>query len=113
MVHPKARHGSVKALAFVGLAVASLVSPPTEAAAEEGRMTLARMEGVLARLDPEVERSGPAFRLTVEDVPLIVITDPRADRMRAMVPIRTAEGLTVDELRRMMQANFDSALDAR
>jgi hypothetical protein len=30
-----------------------------------------------------------------------------------MVPIRTAEGLTVDELRRMMQANFDSALDAR
>ena len=33
--------------------------------------------------------------------------------MRAMIPIRSADGLTEDELLRMMQANFDSALDAR
>ena len=42
---------------------------------------------------------------------MLVITDPRADRMRAMVPIRAAEGLEPEELLRLMQANFDSALD--
>ncbi|PWJ16216.1 hypothetical protein [Jannaschia seohaensis] len=94
----------VLALLFAGTAAAQEV--PAD-------MTLDRMEAVLTRLDPATERAGVAFRLTVEDVPLIVITDPRADRMRAMVPIRSAEGLTPEDLRRMMQANFDSALDAR
>jgi hypothetical protein len=76
-------------------------------------MDLDRMERVLGALDPTLERAGSAFRLVVEDVPLLVITDPIADRMRAMVPIRQADGLTADDLARMMQANFDSALDAR
>ncbi|WP_255576217.1 MULTISPECIES: hypothetical protein [Jannaschia] len=76
-------------------------------------MTLTRMETVLTRLDPALERAGGAFRMTVEDVPVLVITDPTADRMRAMVPIRSAEGLKPEDLTRMMQANFDSALDAR
>jgi len=30
-----------------------------------------------------------------------------------MAPIRSAEGVTEDDMRRMMQANFDTALDAR
>ena len=30
-----------------------------------------------------------------------------------MVPIRSAEGMTAEELNRLMQANFDAALDAR
>lgn len=76
-------------------------------------MDLDRMETILKALDPETERAGSAFRLTVEDVPLLVVTDPGADRMRAMVPIRSAEGLSDADLTRMMQANFDSALDAR
>ena len=33
--------------------------------------------------------------------------------MRAMVPIRAADGLDPEELMRLMQANFDTALDAR
>ena len=33
--------------------------------------------------------------------------------MRAMVPIRSADGLSTQELERVLQANFDSALDAR
>lgn len=76
-------------------------------------MDLDLMETVLTALDPEVQRAGPAFRLTVEDVPVLIVTDARADRMRAMVPIRSAEGLSETDLQRMMQANFDSALDAR
>lgn len=95
------------------LLLSLLLAAPVAAQEAPPAMTLDRMEAVLTRLDPAAERAGSAFRLTVEDVPLIVITDPLADRMRAMVPIRTAEGLTADDLRRMMQANFDSALDAR
>jgi len=33
--------------------------------------------------------------------------------MRAMVPIRSADGIEPAEMQRLMQANFDSALDAR
>ena len=51
--------------------------------------------------------------LTIEDVPVFVIMDPFADRMRAMVSIRSLEGLDGDDLYRVLQANFDTALDAR
>ncbi len=76
-------------------------------------MDLDRMETILTALDPQTERAGAAFRLTIEDVPVLIVTDPLADRMRAMVPIRSAEGLSSEDMTRMMQANFDSALDAR
>lgn len=95
----------IPAIVAIGLAL--------PAAAQDAPMTLARMEVLLTRLDPEVERAGTAFQLNIEDVPVLIITDPRADRMRAMVPIRSAEGLSEADLMRMMQANFDSALDAR
>ena len=44
---------------------------------------------------------------------MIVIADPAADRMRAIAPIREVEGIAPEDLHRMMQANFDSALDGR
>ncbi|MQQ09003.1 hypothetical protein GFB49_11105 [Epibacterium sp. SM1979] len=79
----------------------------------EPPMDYERLGRILAALDPELQPSGPAFQLTILDFPVFVITDTGADRMRAMVPIRRAEGLTSEEMMRMMQANFDSALDAR
>ncbi len=79
----------------------------------EGPMTMERMAGIIAALDPEVSQRGPTFEFTIQDIPVIVIADPRADRMRAMVPIRSADALEQAELLRLMQANFDSALDAR
>lgn len=88
-------------------------APPETAEAGAVDMTLDRMEAILTALDPEAERAGAAFRFTIEDVPVLIVSDPRADRMRAMVPIRSAEGLSDADLMRMMQANFDSALDAR
>ena len=56
---------------------------------------------------------GKCFELTIDDVSILVVTDPLADRMRAMVPIRSAVGLEPEDLLRVMQANFDAALDAR
>jgi len=79
----------------------------------EPPMTYERLGKIIFALDPEAQPSGPGFQLVVSEVPVLVITDSNADRMRAMVPIRSAEGLTVEDMQRMMQANFDSALDAR
>lgn len=76
-------------------------------------MTIGLMAQIISALDPEMQQRGPTFEFVIQDVPVVVITDPRADRMRAMVPIRSADELTPEELMRLMQANFDSALDAR
>ncbi|MES0825900.1 hypothetical protein [Ruegeria sp. SCP11] len=79
----------------------------------EPPMDYERLGKIIFALDPEAQPRGPGFQLTVSDVPVLVITDINADRMRAMVPIRSAEDLTPEDMHRMMQANFDSALDAR
>jgi len=76
-------------------------------------MTLERMAKIVAAIDPEAQLAGRAMELTIADIPIVIITDPVADRMRAMVPIRSAAGLDSAELMRLMQANFDTALDAR
>ena len=76
-------------------------------------MTLERMGEIVSALDPDAQSNGRQFLLTIDDVPVLIVTDPIADRMRAMVAIRTTEGMTDKELMRVMQANFDTALDAR
>lgn len=103
------------AVALMQLGAAPLLAqgsaPPV--AQVEPPMSLERMAQILFALDPDTRQAGPSFELTLADVPVLVITDPASDRMRAMVPIRSADGLEPEELMRLMQANFDSALDAR
>ena len=79
----------------------------------EPHMTLTRMGEIVQALDAEAELVGAGFALTIDDIPVLIVTDIRANRMRAMVPIRSADGMSDEELLRVMQANFDSALDAR
>ncbi|MFT7058792.1 MAG: hypothetical protein ACJASV_001295 [Pseudorhodobacter sp.] len=79
----------------------------------EPSMTPERMEQIVLALDPEAKLLSNGFELTISDIPVLVVTDVTANRMRAMVPIRSTEEMTQDELLRLMQANFDSALDAR
>lgn len=79
----------------------------------EPPMTLERLANIILNIDEEAQLRGSAIEFTIQDIPVIVVADPRADRMRAMVPIRSSDGLDPEELMRLMQANFDSALDAR
>lgn len=85
----------------------------SDPAASTDPMTLARLAAILRAVDPALESNGAMFRLKVGAVQAIIVTDERADRMRILVPVRPAEGLTEADLERLMQANFDSALDAR
>lgn len=76
-------------------------------------MSLERMNALIERVGAGVSRQGGVWDFSLEDVPVMVVTDVSADRMRIMTPIRSAEGLTEAETLRLLQANFDSALDAR
>lgn len=89
------------------------VENPGAAVPAEAPMTLPRLWAIVLRLDAEAERIDTRMRLTVGGVPVLIVTDPRADRMRAMVPIRSVAGMTAAELARVLEANFDTALDAR
>lgn len=92
---------------------AILAAFPLSAQEAEPPMTVQRMSAIILALDPEARSNQNQLYLTIEDVPLVLIADAPSDRMRVMAPIRSAEGVTEDDMRRMMQANFDTALDAR
>ncbi|MEL6914036.1 MAG: hypothetical protein AAFP13_06010 [Pseudomonadota bacterium] len=85
----------------------------TGVSAQDAPMTPGRVAQIAEALDPDVTLRGNGLELTIADVPVLIIMDPTADRMRAMVPIRDAAGMSSEELSRVMQANFDTALDAR
>lgn len=96
------------------LALMTVIWPAMLSAQDaEPHMTLDRMGQIVEALDPQVSVSDAAFSFTIDDIPVLIVMDVRANRMRAMVPIRSAETMTAEELQRVMQANFDSALDAR
>lgn len=76
-------------------------------------MTLEDMVAIVKAIDEEAEVRGSAMRLTISEVKVTIITDPKNNRMRAFVPIQSLDGVNQQLLYRMLQANFDSALDAR
>ena len=76
-------------------------------------MNNSRMHDLLQRIDPELEGQLGSWVITYDTLRAQVITDENADRMRVIVPIIKVEDVEEGELLRLMQANFDSALDAR
>lgn len=96
------------------LALITLILPVSaQSQGAEPHMTLPRMGEIVQALDPDAQFSGGGFSLVIDDIPVLIVTDVQANRMRAMVPIRSAETMTPEEMQRVMQANFDTALDAR
>ena len=76
-------------------------------------MTLDRLNDIVLALDPEALTDGRIWHFQITDVPILIVTDPANNRMRAMSAVREADGIEPEELLRMLQANFDTALDAR
>ncbi|VAW05472.1 FIG01023306: hypothetical protein [hydrothermal vent metagenome] len=93
--------------------LSALAQDETAPEAYEAPMTLETLDAIIMALDPEAQTNGFAWQMTIAEITVIVITDEAADRMRAMAFIREAKDITPEEMTRMMQANFDSALDAR
>lgn len=80
---------------------------------KEWRMDNDKMDEIIRRLDDQVEGKKGYWSFKITSLTVTVITDEKADRMRIIIPIIESEKLDVETLYRVMQANFDSALDAR
>ncbi len=80
---------------------------------QAGPMTVERLNDLIFLLDENAERTANSWVFRINDLPLTVVSDPAADRMRMVIGIAEADSLTPELLERLMQANFDSALDAR
>lgn len=76
-------------------------------------MSNARIAALLEKLELEVQGGDGNWRFELGERLVMIITDESADRMRVVAPIIPASELSEPQLRRVMQANFDSALDAR
>ena len=81
-------------------------------AAEPG-MNNERLGAIIKRIDENSEGKPGYWRAVVGGRAFIVITDEKADRMRVISPIAKADDLDEKLMFRMLQANFDTALDAR
>ena len=80
---------------------------------EQRVMNNARLAELIKRVDENAQGRPGFWEFTVEAYRVTVMTDEKADRMRIIIPIVEAEKLDKALLVRTMQANFDSALDAR
>lgn len=73
----------------------------------------ARLRDVVRRIDPRAEFTENSAQFTVSRIPVFLVYDLNADRMRLMAPVVDVGSVDTAELFRLMQANFESALDAR
>lgn len=76
-------------------------------------MTLARLDAIIRRVDEAAERQDNVWQLKVEGISVSIITDTNADRMRIVTGVIEVDKLQPATLMRLLQANFDTALDAR
>ena len=85
---------------------------------EEGQEKLSamnndRLDTIIRRLDDKAEGRKGYWQFKIGTLVVTVITDENADRMRIIIPVIETEKLDKEYLYRIMQANFDSTLDAR
>ncbi len=83
------------------------------AADDKPGMNNRHMDTLIRGFNPNVEGKPGHWQFHYKDSQVLIITDERANRMRIIVPIAKSKDLSKTQLIRMMQANFDSALDAR
>ncbi len=103
---------------FACLAVSAADSQPDAEGLPSDEIRTQRMDNaslgtLLKELDPGVSGRAGNWVVTFKDTSAQILTDQRADRMRIMIPIADASDLEAEVLYRMLQANYESALDAR
>lgn len=100
-------------LVLTALAATAPATRAQEATVPEPAMTFSAMADIVKALDPDATVSAGGIGLTIGNVPVTIVADAQANRMRILVPIASVAGLSEADLLRLMQANFDTALDAR
>ncbi len=109
----------MKYLVMLILGLVFVFTDLSQAQSAFDKMTNAKLEKILHRVSEQVDRIPGS-----EDVPgkwkmvfmqreLFVITDEAANRMRVMTPIIEEENLDTEDLKILLEANFNRALDAK
>ena len=86
---------------------------PEPGSAPSTIMTGESLNALIKSIDPEASREGNASQFMFQERLMLVVFDEAADRMRLFSPIGPTGLLDAEKVQRMLQANFDSALDAR
>ncbi len=79
----------------------------------EGKMTPKRLARIAGALGEVVQKRGNVIVLEIDNRLITMAVDVRTNRMRLMSPIVKTDQLSKEHLMRLMQANFDTSLDAR
>jgi len=77
------------------------------------KMDNERLHKLISRIDSKPEGQKGYWIIQYKNMPVYIITSEQANRMRIISPITSANNIDKETLYRMMQANFDTALDAR
>ena len=76
-------------------------------------MTNDRLDGLIRQTSKTVKGEAGYWQIKIGGRDVLVITDARHNRMRIMSPVAAQDQLDKDELIRLLEANFGSALDSK
>ena len=77
------------------------------------QMNNTQLEDILAIESDSIIGLQGRWQLTYKEVPMLVITDEKNDRMRIMTPVVETSKLTKEVLSLCLEANYHSVLDAK
>lgn len=77
------------------------------------KMTNEKMGKVLLRETKDVQGIAGNWQVTYLERPLYIITDENFNRMRIISPVEEVSKLKSDQLKTLLEANFDKALDSK
>jgi len=79
----------------------------------QDKMSNKKLEKTLKKFTDEIEGESGNWQVLYKDFPLFVLTDESSNRMRIFTPILEEHELKVGQMKKMLEANFHSALDAK
>ncbi|MEM9850227.1 MAG: type III secretion system chaperone [Bacteroidota bacterium] len=85
----------------------------TASLATAQNMTNKKMEKILEAEAEAMEGKQGLWTVTYGEIPLLIITDERANRMRIFTFVTDEKSIEGKHVKKMLQANFHSALDAK
>lgn len=88
-------------------------TPQAEADLPPTAMAAITLLTIVTTIDEDAQLTANGATFTIDDTTVTLVFDIDADRMRLFSQIAPSDGLSGPQLRRLMQANFDTALDAR
>ena len=77
------------------------------------KMTNKKLQQILTSESTKITGQTGNWQAVYKGIPVVVITDTAANRMRIIAPIIDEKKLTSAELKKLLEANFDTALDAK